>query len=251
MHYLIAGLIKKESIRLHADFGHIDILPPPGNMAVVICCTSFGALDGSHGRESVLYPKPFKQKLESFMKNILVTLLAFTFFSCSSLAMEKDVQNAGQPCLGNSNLPANLENKFEPMEDKALLLEALGSPDKGKLCQGRVYKSNQDSEVTVFRAWNSTNPNSKFGNWWAFDLPAGKVSEYRSAYEICYQWSPLDKLVRCTLKPGVKIVVGTGQSAECSEYLRYPVSDRQQVFIEDTSASVTGCIEFDGYFNWR
>jgi len=108
--------------------------------------------------------------------------------------------------FGSSNLPENLANKFEKIEDKELLNEALGLPNKGKLCQGQVYKSKADTQITIFRAWNSTNPNSKFGKWWAFQKPTGKISTYRSEYEICYQWSPLDKLVSCILKPEVKLL---------------------------------------------
>jgi hypothetical protein len=182
---------------------------------------------------------------ENTVKNIPITILVFTLFGCSSFPA------TAQLCLGNSNLPANLENEFEPIEDPLLLNGALGSPNKGKLCQGQVYKSKEDTQITIFRAWNSTNPSSKFGEWWAFHQPTGKISRYRSEYEICYQWSPLDKLVSCTLKPGVKVVVGTGQSAECSEYLTYSVSEKQQIFIEDASTSVTNCTMFEGEFSWK
>ena len=179
------------------------------------------------------------------MKNLLTTILVFTFFGCSSFP------DTAQLCLGSSNLPENLVNEFELIEDQQLLNGAIGSPNKGKLCQGQVYKSNEDTQITVFRAWNSTNPDSKFGEWWAFHQPTGKISEYRSEYEICYQWSPLDKLVSCTLKPGVKVVVGTGQSAKCSKYLTYPISEKQQIFIEDAPTSVTNCTMFEGEFSWK
>jgi len=185
------------------------------------------------------------------MKNILATILIITFYGCSSYPIEKDLRITAQQCLGNSDLPEYLTSEFQQIDDGQLLNEALGSPKKGKLCQGQVYRSKEDSNITVFRAWNSTNPNSKFGKWWAFQKPAGKISKYRSEYEICYQWSPLDKLVRCTLKPGTKVVVGTGQSAECSEYLTYPVSDKKQIYIDDASLSLTNCTLFDGEFSWK
>ncbi|MVD33254.1 hypothetical protein D6U54_19075, partial [Vibrio cholerae] len=66
-----------------------------------------------------------------------------------------------------------------------------------------------------------------------FELPSGYTADYRKNFEICYQWSPLDKLAKCTLKAGTKVVVGNGQSAKCSEYLSYPVSEKQQVFISE------------------
>jgi hypothetical protein len=69
--------------------------------------------------------------------------------------------------------------------------------------------------------------------------------------EICYQWSPLDKLSGCLLRPGVDVVVGTGQSAKCSEYLSYPVSAAQQVYIKNASSAVSDCRSYDGKFSWE
>ena len=185
------------------------------------------------------------------MKKIVTVILVLAFSGCAAGPFEKTVPKVPRLCSGTSNLPANLADKFEPIEDKPLLEVALGNPNEGKLCQGQVYISKAYTQVAVFRAWNSTNPKSEFGKWWAFHPPTGKISEYRKAYEICYQWSPLDKLVSCTLKPGVKVVVGTGQSAVCSAYLTYPVSDKQQLFLEDAAMSVTNCTLFDGHFSWK
>ena len=162
-----------------------------------------------------------------------------------------EANNNDQKCIGNTILPQSLADKFEKVEDDALLKSALGEPTEGKLCQGQVYQSKPDTNVTLYRAWNSTNPNSKLGKWWADKRPEGGVTQYRLDYEICYQWSPLDKLVQCELKAGVKIVVGTGQSAKCSEYLTYPVSDKQQFYIDDASVSVINCSTFDGEFSWK
>ncbi len=185
------------------------------------------------------------------MRKIIAIIFILTLYGCSIYPIGKETQTTSRLCLGSTNLPDYLTDKFVLIEDKQLLNKALGLTNEGKLCQGKVYKSKPDTQITIFRAWNSTNPNSKFGKWWAFREPAGKISAYRSEYEICYQWSPLDKLVRCTLKPGVKVVAGTGQSAECSEYLTYPVSDKLQIYIDDASMSVTDCSIFDGEFNWK
>lgn len=154
-------------------------------------------------------------------------------------------------CPGNTKLPAKLTDKFDPIEDEDLLQMALGQPEKGGLCQGQVYQTKTNTHVMVYRAWNSTNPNSKMGNWWAFQIPEGKVSQYRSDYEICYQWSPLDKLTHCTLKANAKIVIGTGQSAECSSYLSYPASTKTQIYIRDPATSVADCTSYDGEFSWK
>ena len=194
-----------------------------------------------------------KYKLEFFLKKTLFSVLILTVYGCSTYQLESEVNNseANQVCVGNTKLPDDIASNFEPIEDASLLKEALGSPKKGKLCQGQAYISKESENIIVFRAWNSTNKNSKFGKWWAFTKPTGKISIYRSEYEICYQWSPLDKLVSCTLIPNTKVIVGNGQSAQCSEYLTYQVSDTQQIYIENASLSLTNCKVFDGEFSWK
>ena len=77
------------------------------------------------------------------------------------------------------------------------------------------------------------------------------MSRYRSDYEICYQWSPLDKMTHCLLKADVKIVVGTGQSAECSEYLTYSASAEKQIYIDDATGSLINCKTYDAVFSWK
>lgn len=154
-------------------------------------------------------------------------------------------------CIGSTTLPPALAGSFEPIEDNALLTKALGKENQGLLCQGQVYQSKAATKVNLFRAWNSTNPKSKFGNWWAFSMPDGKVADYRKDYEICYQWSPLDVLARCTLKPGTKVVIGTGQNAQCSQYLTYPVSTKQQVYIDNAEEALSDCSTYNGVFRWQ
>ncbi len=156
-----------------------------------------------------------------------------------------------QNCLGSTELPDHIATQFVAVNDPTLLNSALGQPEQGKLCQGQVYQAKADSQVILYRAWNSTNPYSQFGKWWAWNKPFGKVAQYRSDYEICYQWSPLDKLVSCTLKAGTKVVVGNGQSAKCSEYLTYDVSEAQQIFLPDAENALENCTTFDGLFKWQ
>ena len=183
------------------------------------------------------------------MKNELTVVFALALCGCSAFPVDRDLLPAVQTCPGDTGVPAYLADSFEAIADEQLLNEALGNPDEGKLCQGRVYQSRTSSRVTLFRAWNSTNPGSQFGNWWAFQQPSGKISTYRAEYEICYQWSPLDMLAICTLEPGARVVVGTGQSARCSEYLTYPASEEKQVYIADASTSLTNCEVLVGEFS--
>lgn len=193
------------------------------------------------------------------MKYFLIILLISPLFSCTSLVDKSKIQSkipseqtakqSSNGCLGNVELPSGLSDYFDAIEDMALLDSTLGEPNKGMLCQGKVYKAKKNVDLTVFRAWNSTNPDSRSGKWWAFSRPDGRVAKYRSDYEVCYQWSPLDKLTDCKLKANAKIVVGTGQSATCSEYLSYPVSSVKQIYIEDAS-SLYNCRDHDALFSW-
>jgi len=154
-------------------------------------------------------------------------------------------------CPGTVELPLQFSNIFDPVSDDALLETALGMPEEGKLCQAKVYQVKTDASVTLYRAWNSTNEKSRFGQWWAFTPPEGKVARYRSDYEICYQWSPLDKMTQCDIKAGSKVVIGTGQSAKCSEYLSYPASPVLQIYIADAKSISDACRDFNGIFNWE
>ncbi|WP_273050719.1 MULTISPECIES: hypothetical protein [Pseudoalteromonas] len=182
------------------------------------------------------------------MKRILIGALIVAIQGCANKP-EVAVQVPPQACLGSTEITGELGDQFVLVQDPDLLSQAIGEPLKGRLCQGAVYQSTD--EVTVYRAWNSTNPRSQLGQWWSFQLPTGSTAKYRENYEICYQWSPLDKLVKCTLKPGTKVVVGNGQSAQCSEYLSYPVSKTQQVFISNASDVVQNCEGFESIISWK
>jgi hypothetical protein len=184
---------------------------------------------------------------EQSMKWLIMTALVVLVLGC---ATQPAITPANAPaCEGSVVLPSALAGKFKSVDDPKLLDKAMGEPLAGGLCQGAVYQSTE--EVTIYRAWNSTNPGSQFGSWWALTKPAGKTADYRKDYEICYQWSPLDKLVQCTLKVGTTVVVGNGQSAKCSDYLEYPVSEAQQVFIESASDAMLDCSGFDSMMSWK
>ncbi len=196
-------------------------------------------------------------------KSRFAMLFILSCSGCASYSVTDDVgevasQKTASPlpttmsaCPGDSILPAGLADQFTPVTDEVLLQSSLGLPKAGKLCQGRVYKVKENTRVTMYRAWNSTNPNSRMGHWWAFKSPRGLVAQYRFDYEICYQWSPLDKMTICTLNADSKVVIGTGQSAECSPYLTYPASAEKQIYIPDAASVVSDCTTYEGNFSWK
>ena len=196
-----------------------------------------------------------KQNMKSVIKFILPVVSSVIIAGCAGLQLPHYSENSSDvripvSCPGTIELPFDFLTKLDEVFDEAMLESALGKPEEGKLCQGKVYQIKENSTVTLYRAWNSTNENSRLGQWWAFTQPAGKVAQYRSQYEICYQWSPLDKMTQCNFKAGSKIVIGTGQSAKCSEYLSYPASPELQIYIEDVKLVSTLCKDFDGFFKW-
>lgn len=185
-------------------------------------------------------------------------LLAFIAVSATSMtACVSTSQNSQQPstvaeqatCSGTVEPPAEFAAYLAPTTDDTLLQSALGDPTKGGLCQGKVYKVTQ--AFTIYRAWNSTNPGSEKGSWWALYEPQGSTAQYRTNYEICYQWSPIDMMTRCQIASGTVIVIGTGQSAYCSEYLTYPTSASQQIYMDNAADSTNECITYQGMFNWQ
>ena len=161
---------------------------------------------------------------------------------------DSDDPPAASVCEGEPTPPPEFAAKLQAIEDPELLASAIGEPTKGMLCQGEVYEVTE--AFTIYRAWNSTNPGSELGKWWAFSQPAGSVAQYREDYEICYQWSPLDKMTRCAVKAGTKIVVGNGQSAYCSEYLSYPPSAALQIYLEGADSATEQCEAFTAEFAW-
>lgn len=196
------------------------------------------------------------------MKIWLTTILAVSLSGCvvinkssqpksNQAPVAKSEQTATvepQECIGSVNPPIAFAGKLTMVVDEPLLQNALGDPGKGGLCQGKVYEVTE--EFTIFRAWNSTNPGSEKGKWWAFYKPDGAVAQYREDYEICYQWSPLDVMTECKISVGSKIVIGNGQSAECSQYLTYDVSAAQQIYLEDAANHTPQCTSYIGTFSW-
>ena len=183
------------------------------------------------------------------MKKIISTFGLIYLSACTIQPAGNNLVNS--ECVGSIELDPQVAQLFAVADEQEMLQRALGEPEHGKLCQGKVYQLKQGQTLPLYRSWNGTNPNSQMGSWWAFNKPTGKVSLYRSDYEICYQWSALDKLTQCQLKAGAKVLIGNGQSAQCSDYLSYPVSAIQQVYIENSSELMQECEQFDAVFKWQ
>ena len=188
-------------------------------------------------------------------KNTTRTLLLATIlYGCtttSELSSNRLTARTAKPVVNARQCEGALTDPpegFSEVDNKRLVESSLGAPGKGRLCQGKAYQVH--GSPTIYRAFNSTHPPSRLGMWWALQKPAGSVSRYREKHEICYQWSPLDSLVRCKLREGATVVLGTGQSATCSEYLTYPASSVVQLYIGSAEADALQCTSYFGVFNW-
>jgi hypothetical protein len=149
----------------------------------------------------------------------------------------------GVACVGAIvTPPAGLD----PVEDAALLQKALDASGKGKLCTGKVFEAK--TKVVVYRVWNKDKSYTQLGGWWSLTPPKGPVDKYRVEEDICPEWSDLNVVSQCTLKVGAHVVIGPGQSADCTA-VKYPKSAANQVFVaNDTRATppqvfVEGCTD--------
>lgn len=147
-----------------------------------------------------------------------------------ALALFASSASFAQTCVGEIiTPPAGLVES----SDATLLASAIGAPEAGKLCKGKVFVA--EKAVTVYRVWDSAKSYTLYGGWWALDLPKGPRDEYRVKNDICPEWSPLNIMSSCTIKVGAKVVIGPGQSAKCADGSVIPASATNQVYIPNDS----------------
>jgi len=95
------------------------------------------------------------------------------------------------------------------------------------------YENTNKEKVTLYRVWDKNYPPSKIARWWSLDDPRlMKKNEYRRKNAICPEWSPLNAIVRCTLKPGGQFMIGRTEAVSCRSY-NIPASDTLQIFLVD------------------
>lgn len=169
------------------------------------------------------------------VKRLCFTVLLAGLCACSSITTTPTVSQAvgidGQVCMLNrvDALP-----EATAVDDPAMLALALGASLKGGICAGKVFKVNQP--LQVYRLWDGRVAASQYGSWWALTRPSGSRDAYRKDYGICPNWSELNRLTACSVKPGAIIVIGSTQSVQCDDG-SYGVSPASQVFIKNNAAA--------------
>lgn len=161
------------------------------------------------------------------MKRLVVLVLLASCGPKAKPAVEAPApeEPAAPACVGEIEAPSGVRT----VEDPELLAQAIAKDGEGKLCTGQVYEVVEP--LTVYRVWTSAKPYTQLGGWWSFDEPQGPADAYREANAICPEWSDLDRMSRCTVKVGARIVVGPGQSAACEGGVIFAQSAVNQVFI--------------------
>jgi hypothetical protein len=113
-----------------------------------------------------------------------------------------------------------------------LKAEALGDPDKGGLCNAKVFRL--DKPYTVFRAYGGSA--GLIGRWWGWTPPYydnGTKTNYPERYNMCPEWgNTMSDVASCHVNAGTLIVVGPGQGVKCDS-IEYKQSTVNQVYIPD------------------
>ncbi len=163
-------------------------------------------------------------------QRVAASLLVLFFVSgCSTFsgrAPQGETGVDGQACVGAIGpLPAQVN----PAANEALLGQAQMATGKGGTCASKVVSVK--APLVLYRVFDSSKPYTKFGGWWALSRPSGPKDAYRAAYAICPEWSSLDRMVSCEVRPGTELVVGTTQSATCADGSTLPKTKEIQVFV--------------------
>ena len=166
---------------------------------------------------------------KTWTSNPILILAVVGLAGCAQAPLRnagKEMPQTGEvSCAGDIVIPYGLVE----VRDEGLLKQAQQPAGKGGLCKAKVFKVQQP--LTVYRVWDNANAKTQFGRWWSFNPPAGPINAYRAENAICPEWSALNTVKQCRLKAGAEIVVGPGQSAQCSNDVMYPPSPNNQIFI--------------------
>jgi len=132
----------------------------------------------------------------------------------------------GVACVGAVGNPGA---GFTEAANAALQARAQLPTGQGGVCLAKVFSIT--APVTLYRVFDASKPYTRQGSWWSLARPAGSRADYRVANAICPEWSPLDRLAVCQIRPGSQVVLGTTQSATCADGTTLPKSAQIQVFV--------------------
>lgn len=164
------------------------------------------------------------------MINLRALAIGFSLVlsGCANLAHHADSSERGIDGVACAGSVASVEGLSEA-SNALLLAKAQMQTGKGGVCSAKVFSAT--APVVLYRVFDASKPHTKFGGWWSLKRPGNSKPEYRAANAICPEWSNLDRLVSCEVRPGTQIVMGTTQSAECVDGSTYSKTAENQVFV--------------------
>ena len=157
-------------------------------------------------------------------KSLYLIPIAF-LTACSHIGVQE-----GDYCVGSVN--TTIAGLRAEASDK-LMPQANGAAGKGGVCAAQSFVAVEP--ITVYRLYDSSRPWTAQGAWWSMNRPSGTRESYRAQNAICKEWSPIDRLVVCKIKPHTELVLGTTQSVTCSENETYPATADIQVYIPNNA----------------
>jgi hypothetical protein len=161
--------------------------------------------------------------IQRFALVLTLALAACADFPRSTTSSEAGID--GVACIGDIKAAPGLSE----VSNASLLVKAQGRSGKGGTCAAKVFSVT--SPLVLYRVYDAANPRSKFGSWWALEAPSGSREDYRALNAICKEWSSLDRLISCEVRPGSEVVLGTTQSATCADGSTYNKTPAIQVFV--------------------
>ncbi|MEY4748757.1 MAG: hypothetical protein RIQ60_971 [Pseudomonadota bacterium] len=166
----------------------------------------------------------FTVKAVALLAGSWLTGCAMVLLPSSSAAPEAGID--GEMCVG---APPAAQEGLAPASNPALQAKAQLASGQGGVCAARVFVA--QVPVAVYRVYDSANPRSLYGGWWALARLRGSRDDYRARNAICREWSGLDRLLACQVKPGTELVLGTTQSVKCPDETVYPKTADVQVYM--------------------
>lgn len=163
-----------------------------------------------------------------FMERASAIILTLTISGCAWLPAKNRFNNQGVDgiaCMGTISAHSGLSET----NNSALKGKAQGQSTKGGVCSAKSFTVT--TPITLYRVYDANKDYTKYGGWRSFNRPTGSRDNYRAANAICKDWSPLDRLVACEIRPGSEIVIGTTQSANCEDGSTYPKTAENQVYV--------------------
>lgn len=163
------------------------------------------------------------------ISRIALSLLSLAVAGCASFPGNREVAEAGVDGVACVGAVPSAADQLTSASNTALLAKSQYASGKGGMCAAKVFAV--AGPVSVYRVYDSQNPHSMYGSWWALARPAGPKDDYRAINAICKAWSGLDRLVSCQARNSSEIVLGTTQSADCPDGTVYPKTAAIQVYM--------------------